>query len=89
MYEACRPYNPCPKGGQASTLLSLRMMLQHLGLVMLGIPARGPCFSYLKANDVEDVGLNHGWGPFKFITNNSPAETHEAAAVLKPSNKDQ
>ena len=30
---------------------------------------------------------NPARGPFKFITNYSPAETYEAAAVLKASNK--
>ena len=29
------------------------------------------------------------WGPIKFITNYSPVENHEAAAVLKPSKKKQ
>ena len=28
-----------------------------------------------------------GMGPIKFITNYSPVETYEAAAVVKPSNK--
>ena len=27
------------------------------------------------------------WGPIKFITNYSPVETYEAAAVLRPNKK--
>ena len=38
-------------------------------------------FLISKAADGEDVGSSPG------ITNYSPAETYEAAAVLKPSNK--
>ena len=72
--------------------LGLRMMLWHLGLVMLG-PARGP---WADQHWMFLISKTSWWwgrgfeslqgGPIKFNTNYSPEETHEAAVLKKHRN---